>query len=403
MDMAYLTRKKVLFVSGSKLPIPSKIGAIETIMSDFLKMAQKNGSPLDYRVLSQRPASDPHDTTIYRYYQQSWLSRFSLLFYKLFAKIIAVFFGKQLLPPIDKNCLKVLKRFVQEEQIDVIVLLNYGNYGMKIRKFYRGNLFVYLHNNYLHKDVCQLENILEKLDGVIAVSKFLLAQIPEELHSKVGFLTVLRNGIDTQRFQPVSPFEKRSLRKKWGVSPNKKIILYVGRLHPSKGIQLLIQSLKRRGIDHCQLVIVGQSSFSNNRASAFEKKMMNEIKELSIDSYFFSDITHENIHEFYQLSDICVVPSLVAEACCLVALEARACGVRTIATDVGAISEYGENQVTLIPTNHHLLSVLATTIEAAVSGSMPKPNRECQFTLTKHYEELTNFFQFVLGNQALNK
>jgi glycosyltransferase involved in cell wall biosynthesis len=50
------------------------------------------------------------------------------------------------------------------------------------------------------------------------------------------------------------------------------------------------------------------------------------------------NLTHENLRDYYNMADVVVIPSLM-EATSLAALEAMACGVPILSTNVGGMPE----------------------------------------------------------------
>lgn len=69
-------------------------------------------------------------------------------------------------------------------------------------------------------------------------------------------ITIIPNGIDESKYEELPP--KGSFRSKYHLE-NSKIVLYVGRLHLSKGIDLLIESFAdlSQELDNTKLVIIG--------------------------------------------------------------------------------------------------------------------------------------------------
>ena len=140
----------------------------------------------------------------------------------------------------------------------------------------------------------------------------------------------LYNGVDTNVFQPVSFLIKQNLRKKYKLSPEKKIILHVGHIRKSRNISIL-KSLQEKGF---QVVIVGSTSM------AFERDLANELSECGI--IILSDY-NPHVEELYQLSDLYVFPVILSDAAIefpLSVLEAMACGLPVLTTRFGALPDH---------------------------------------------------------------
>ncbi len=115
-----------------------------------------------------------------------------------------------------------------------------------------------------------------------------------------------------------------------------KIILFVGRIDPLKGIDKLIKALPYlRNIQGLRLLVIGGGENSQHEVEQLHKLACNLKMENSID--FLDLVKHEQLPYFYSGADVCVVPSYY-ESFGLVALEALACGTPVVATNVGDCS-----------------------------------------------------------------
>lgn len=136
-------------------------------------------------------------------------------------------------------------------------------------------------------------------------------------------------GVNLEQFKPVS---KEHARQHLGFG-NNKIILFVGRIDPLKGIDKLIKAMPHlQNIKGLRLVIIGGGDHSQREIEKLQKLARN----LNVqDSVTFSGlIKHDQLPYFYSAADACVVPSYY-ESFGLVALESLACGTPVVATDVG--------------------------------------------------------------------
>jgi len=138
---------------------------------------------------------------------------------------------------------------------------------------------------------------------------------------KVNFL-----GIDFNRFQDKERFSNAifDIRQKYG----DRIIIFIGKMRYYKGLQYLIQAMKRvKGT----LLIVGEGEPLESRMRALSKN-------LSLDDRveFLGAINDEMRDTLLHASDLLVLPSIYrSEAFGLVLLEAMACGKPVISTELG--------------------------------------------------------------------
>jgi len=145
-----------------------------------------------------------------------------------------------------------------------------------------------------------------------------------ELGMMVKFLPL---GVDINRFYPVSKDTKQKLRKKYGISKNKFIILHVGHIKEGRNVRLL--SLLQR--ENNQVLIIGSTS------TKAEIDLYNYLrkKECTIWRQYF-----KNIEEIYQLADCYVFPTvdrLNSIDIPLSILEAMGCNLPVITTKFGGL------------------------------------------------------------------
>jgi len=142
-------------------------------------------------------------------------------------------------------------------------------------------------------------------------------------------ISVVPCGVNLEQFRPL---DKAEARKFLGFGDD-KIILFVGRIDPLKGIDKLIKALPYlRNIQGLRLLVIGGGEHSQHEIGQLRKLACHlEIE----DSVTFMDLVkHEQLPYFYSGADVCVVPSYY-ESFGLVALESLACGTPVVATDVG--------------------------------------------------------------------
>jgi D-inositol-3-phosphate glycosyltransferase len=142
-------------------------------------------------------------------------------------------------------------------------------------------------------------------------------------------ISVVPCGVNLEHFKII---DKAQAKHYLGFD-NDKIILFVGRIDPLKGIDNLIKALPYlRHIPKLRLVIIGGGEHSQSEIERLRKLARN--LEVGNSVAFLGLIKHEQLPYFYNAADACVVPSYY-ESSGLVALESLACGTPIVATDVG--------------------------------------------------------------------
>jgi D-inositol-3-phosphate glycosyltransferase len=142
-------------------------------------------------------------------------------------------------------------------------------------------------------------------------------------------ISVIPCGVDLNLFKPQN---KNRARLELGLD-HQKVLLYVGRLEPLKGLeQLLVAISKTITPDKIRLIIIGGDDYSQDRINELQKMAAELHIQNSIS--FLGSVNHDKLPMFYNAADVSVIPSYY-ESFSLVALESLACGTPVITTDVG--------------------------------------------------------------------
>jgi glycosyltransferase involved in cell wall biosynthesis len=146
---------------------------------------------------------------------------------------------------------------------------------------------------------------------------------------KIGNARYIKTGVDTAKFCPASAEKKAELRKKYGISPDKKVILHVGHLKEGRNVEKMLNIP-----DEYQVVLVVSSVTEKN--PGLQSKLEEKGNIMIIDRYI------ENIQEVYQMSDIYFFPVTEVENCIdvpLSVLEAASCNIPIVTTPYGEVKE----------------------------------------------------------------
>ncbi|MFQ6019796.1 MAG: glycosyltransferase [Dehalococcoidia bacterium] len=145
-------------------------------------------------------------------------------------------------------------------------------------------------------------------------------------------IEVVPCGVDIDLFRPR---DKGRMRRKLGLSPEESIVLFVGRIEPLKGIDILLRAAAQLDRRFCLLVVGGDDKDAQRRAD-----LRDLARALGIaDRVEFVDaVPHQRLPLYYNAADVCVIPSHY-ESFSLVALEAMACGVPVVASRVGGLRD----------------------------------------------------------------
>lgn len=139
-------------------------------------------------------------------------------------------------------------------------------------------------------------------------------------------------GVDLEVFRPLN---QKSVRSRLGLN-GEKILLYVGRVEPIKGLDLLVETAAQMdSTEGVRMMVVGADVNGDREMDRVKQLAKERDMEDKID--FVGQVDHDDLALYYNAADVCVVPSYY-ESFGLVALESMACGTPVVATRVGGLS-----------------------------------------------------------------
>lgn len=156
-------------------------------------------------------------------------------------------------------------------------------------------------------------------------------------------ILILPNAIDVDYLEKcVSNSEiYNELRSKF---VDKKLVLYVGRIIPRKGIEYLIKSIgivakKNKNV---LFVLIGDGEYKKTAEQLCEETGVSD------HVLFLSGLSDESLFSYYKLSDIFILPSL-SEGLPTTILEAMYFNTPVISTDIPGIRSHFKDMALLIP------------------------------------------------------
>jgi glycosyltransferase involved in cell wall biosynthesis len=161
------------------------------------------------------------------------------------------------------------------------------------------------------------------VDAVVGVSDFVLEQHVQRGYFPRASRHVIHNGNPSADFPSASLSSKASTVLRVG---------YLGRLAPSKGIEVMLDALTPLVPERCQVSVAGAGSneYETTLKSRYEARGVRFVGRVD-SSKFLADI------------DVLVTPSLWNEPFGLVLCEAMSAGVPVVASAVGGIPEIVEH------------------------------------------------------------
>ena len=139
-------------------------------------------------------------------------------------------------------------------------------------------------------------------------------------------------GVDLSLFRPL---DQQEVREKLGLN-GEKVLLYVGRIEPLKGLELLLHTAAQlQTFEQIRVLVVGGGAGRDQEID----RLREMAKSLNVDEVFdfIGRVDQQDLPLYYNAADVCVVPSFY-ESFGLAALESMACGTPVVATRAGGLS-----------------------------------------------------------------
>jgi D-inositol-3-phosphate glycosyltransferase len=176
------------------------------------------------------------------------------------------------------------------------------------------------------------KEVINSVDRVIASTTTETEYLIKLYDASPDKISVIPCGVNLELFQPI---DKEIARAELGLD-HEKIILFVGRMDPLKGLEQLLAALKYVDGKSPLLMIVGGDACSQDEM----RELQRTARELNIEDQvkFIGSVAQSQLPVYYSAADICAIPSYY-ESFGMVALESLACGTPIVATNVGGIKD----------------------------------------------------------------
>lgn len=242
----------------------------------------------------------------------------------------------------------LIKKLIKDKGIEIILGYNMipeGIAAVRLAKMFKlpvgfwvigsdiNNFAKYNRINYFLTKKC-----IEQSNIIITVSKDIEDKIRQISSNSLNVKTFYK-GIDLSNFQNLLP--KSGLLKELQLNPDKRYMLFIGRLIYDKGIYELAEAFKiiaKRYYD-IDLILIGEEIEKEKLVVKFrDYRILNRV-------IFKGLVPYRDVAKYMGVSNLLVLPTW-AEGLPNVVMEAMATGLPVVATDVGGIPEILENEVT---------------------------------------------------------
>ena len=176
------------------------------------------------------------------------------------------------------------------------------------------------------------QDLMASADHIVAFSpheRDAMVRLYQADATRIGLIPC---GVDLSLFRPL---DQQEVREKLGIN-GEKVLLYVGRIEPLKGLELLLHTAAQlQTFEQIRVLVVGGGAGRDQEID----RLREMAKSLNVDEVFdfIGRVDQQDLPLYYNAADVCVVPSFY-ESFGLAALESMACGTPVVATRAGGLS-----------------------------------------------------------------
>ncbi len=175
------------------------------------------------------------------------------------------------------------------------------------------------------------QQLIQHADRIIAATADERMQLIRYCGATTNQVQVIPCGVDLKLFVP---HNQQEARKKLGLPPHQPVLLFVGRLDPFKGPDVLLQAAAMME-EEAQIVVVGGKLAGDRELQDLQKLAVEY--NISHRVHFWGARPQEELPLIYSAADATVIPSY-HESFGLVAVESLACGTPVVATRAGGLT-----------------------------------------------------------------
>ena len=334
-----MSHKRIVIITNEYAPVPAvRGGAVENLTEELLRRNELNP---EFHFMVYTP-TDPEAAKVASQYEHSefhFISRScngigEQVEYGL-RRFTNRFNRNHFHDPYIDHVVAELRKIYTPGMI--LIVEHASLFTLPLREaFPEAKIILHLHNDWVNVDSVYCRPIVRAVNQFWAVSKYIKKRT---LTCGDSDVRLLYNGVEERFYTPADVNSLNDLRKKLGISPQTRVILFAGRLNREKGIRKLVEAYGKLEKENILLLILGGINYMDNTMTGYAKALYEECAKSPNPIQFTGYIPYESIPLYYRLAKVCVMPSEFEEPFGMVAAEALACGVPVIATKAGGLPE----------------------------------------------------------------
>jgi D-inositol-3-phosphate glycosyltransferase len=195
------------------------------------------------------------------------------------------------------------------------------------------------------------QKVMDLADKIIAATPAEVKQLTTHYHVDQDKITVIPPGVDCSHFYPIPKDEAKAVI---GIPPESRMILFVGRIEPLKGVETLLRAIsimrEECNLEECPYhvaIIGGETNEQQSETDSELFRLKSLCHDLGLDEtvIFLGKRDQNTLPYYYSAAEMLVMPSYY-ESFGMVALESMACGTPVVASNIGGLAYLVQDGVT---------------------------------------------------------
>lgn len=314
----------VLMICTEKLPVPPvRGGAIQTYIEGISGML---GTYHNLTILGTSDPSLPQEE-----------DRNNIHYVRINGEQVFEIYAKEVI------------EFLKDRNYDLIHVFNRPRLIPLIRKVAPcSRLILSMHNDMFRPEKIQIQDAriaIQEVDKIITISNYIGKTIYDLYPEAASKVHTIYSGVTIDKLIPwkqsqFSTLARQKLRYEHELE-TKTVILFVGRLTPKKGIDLLLHAMNKLHPAHpnIALVIVGGTWYSEDTLTDYVAYVRTLAEKAPFPVITTGYVPAEQIHQWFWAADIFVCPSQWQEPLARVHYEAMSAGLPFVTTARGGNQE----------------------------------------------------------------